>query len=113
MSANVQLPPVRARHTTHVPASVPTAQRKLNQTARDERNIEMAAAVADWGAYTIKRAEDLARKFNKKPRYFLDLFFQGGIHLVKKQAKTNTHNAFQSVKANELRDSTLFNFFFH
>ena len=50
-------------------------------------------------------ATDLARRFNKKPRYFLDLFFQNGVHLVHKKTKVNAHNAFISMKAQELRDS--------
>jgi hypothetical protein len=38
-------------------------------------------------AYTLTLATDLGRRFNKKPRYFLDLFFQGGVHLVTKTRK--------------------------
>jgi len=113
MSANVQLPPTRTRHTTHVPAPIPSAQRKLKKQAQEERDTEIANSVAEWSAFTIKSAEDMGKKFNKKPRYFLDLFFQGGIHLVRKHTKTNPHNAFQSAKANELRESMLFNLFFY
>ena len=62
----------------------------------------------DCKANTLMLAMDLAHRFNKKRRYFLDLFFQGGVHLVHKQMKVNPHNAFLSMKAQELHDSALF-----
>ena len=65
-------------------------------------------AVHDWKANTLTLAMGLVHRFNKKRQYFLNLFFQGGVHLVHKQTKVNPHNAFLSMKAQELHDSALF-----
>ncbi|KAF8954280.1 hypothetical protein BDZ97DRAFT_491743 [Flammula alnicola] len=43
-------------------------------------------------------------RFNKKPRYFLNIFFHGGARMVNHHEKINPHNAFISLKAQELRD---------
>jgi hypothetical protein len=100
--------PSRKRHTVSRRAPLTLAQRKERSTASHKRQGEIDDAVRDWKSTTLTLATDLARRFNKKPRYFLDLFFQGGVHLVHKQMKVNPHNAFLSMKAQELRDSALF-----
>ncbi|KAF8179465.1 hypothetical protein BJ912DRAFT_804022, partial [Pholiota molesta] len=46
----------------------------------------------------------LAERFNKKPRFFLDAFFHGGVRMINHHEKVNPHNAFISRKANELRE---------
>jgi len=46
----------------------------------------------------------LAERFSKKPRYFLDIFFSGGARMVTHHDKINTHNAFTSLKAQEICD---------
>lgn len=100
--------PSRKRHTVSRRAPLTSAQRKERSTASHKRQEEIDDAVRDWKSTTLTLATDLARRFNKKPRYFLNLFFQNGIHLVHKQVKVNPHNAFLSMKAQELRDSALF-----
>ncbi|KAJ6493857.1 hypothetical protein DFH09DRAFT_946910, partial [Mycena vulgaris] len=40
--------------------------------------------------------------FDKKPQYFLNIFFQGGVHMVNHQEKANTYNVFKWDKANQL-----------
>lgn len=50
------------------------------------------------------KANELAERFNKKPRHFLDIFFHGGARMINTQEKVNPHNAFLSLKAQELRD---------
>ncbi|KAF8801633.1 hypothetical protein BYT27DRAFT_7261760 [Phlegmacium glaucopus] len=73
--------------------------------ASRKRQEDIDDAVREWKASTLTLATDLACRFNKKQRYFLDLFFQSGVHLVCKQTKVNPHNAFLSMKAQELRDN--------
>jgi hypothetical protein len=65
---------------------------------------EIDIAVNEWLDSTHKLSKDLGERFNKKPRYFLDIFFSGGVRMVHQQEKVNPHNAFNSLKAQELRD---------
>jgi len=95
-------------HTVSRKAPLTDAQRKEKSAASQRHQNEIDKAVCDWKATTLTLAMDLGRHFNKKPRYFLNLFFQGSVHLVHKQTKVNPHNAFLSMKAQELRDSVLF-----
>ncbi|CAK5261819.1 unnamed protein product [Mycena citricolor] len=60
--------------------------------------------IADWFKSTIERADELSKRFNKKPRYFLDHFFQGGARMVNHQEKVNPFNAFKAFKAKEIRE---------
>lgn len=103
-TTSLRLPPSRKRNRVSRRAPLTNAQRKERSVASGKRQEEIDEAVRNWKASTLTLASDLARRFNKKPRYFLDLFFQGGVHLVHKQTKVNPHNAFLSMKAQELRD---------
>ncbi|KAJ7220384.1 hypothetical protein C8J57DRAFT_1015512, partial [Mycena rebaudengoi] len=58
-----------------------------------------------WFADTQAKAHELAERFQKKPRYFLDIFFQGGAHMVNHQQKVNAYNAFKSEKLAECREN--------
>ncbi|KAJ6511742.1 hypothetical protein DFH09DRAFT_1333628 [Mycena vulgaris] len=51
-----------------------------------------------------KEKPDLAEKFDKKPRYFLDIFFQGGACMVNHQDKGNPYNMFKAEKAVQHRE---------
>jgi hypothetical protein len=53
----------------------------------------------------MEKAEELAVRFDKKPRYFLDVFFQGSARMVNHQEKINPYNAFKSEKGAEVRES--------
>ena len=105
---SLHLPASHKRHTVSRRAPLTDSQRKERSAASQKRQDEIDEAVCDWKANTLTLAMDLAHHFNKKHRYFLNLFFQGGIHLVHKQTKVNPHNAFLSMKAQELHDSALF-----
>lgn len=111
-ASSLRLPSSRKRHTVSRRAPLTDAQRKERSISSQKRQEEIDEAVRDWKASTLTLASDLARRFNKKQRYFLDLFFQGGVHLVHKQTKVNPHNAFLSMKAQELRDSVWHSFSF-
>ena len=102
------LPRSRVRHTVLSKARLTESQRKERSTRSHKRRAEIEDAVHEWKAYMLTLATDLGRRFNKKPRYFLDLFFQGSVHLATKQGKVNAHNAFLAMKAQELRLSMFF-----
>jgi hypothetical protein len=103
---SVRLPRSRVRYSTiSSKVRLTESQRKERSARSHKRRAEIEDAVGEWKAYTFTLATELGRRFNKKPRYFLDLFFQGGVHLVTKQGKVNAHNAFLAMKAQELRQS--------
>lgn len=103
--ATVLLPPTRLRNVTTKPAPLTEAQRKERAERNRIRQDEIDEAVEAWKMTTLTTANELAERFSKKTRYFLDLFFQNGAHLVHKHSKVNAHNAFLHMKAEELRDS--------
>jgi len=86
------------------PPPIPNHQRKEKLAKRQENQRQIDEAVAEWYAYTLAKADDLGKRFNKKPRYFLDIFFQGGAKMVTHNNKTNAFNAFKSLKAIELNE---------
>jgi hypothetical protein len=98
-----RLPRSRTRHTVSSKAPLTHSQRKERTARTRKRRDEINEEVREWKASTLKLATDLARRFKKKPRYFLDHFFQGGVHLVTKQGKVNPYNAFLAMKSSELR----------
>ena len=79
------------------------------RTAWAERHNKIQAEINDiineWMKSTLNTASKLAHQFVKKEHYFLDIFFQGGAHLVHKKTKVNAYNAFKHLKAEELRDN--------
>ncbi|KAJ6455347.1 hypothetical protein C8R45DRAFT_1187918, partial [Mycena sanguinolenta] len=58
----------------------------------------------EWFSYTEAKAIELGKKYDKRPRYFLDIFFQGGARMVNHQEKVNPYNAFKAEKAAQRRD---------
>ena len=107
--SSVLLPPSRIRKAATSKSAAPTPAQR---TARAERNnrlqTEIGEAIDEWTKTTLNTASELARRFDKKERYFLDIFFQGGVHLIHKQTKVNAYNAFKHLKAKELRDGESF-----
>lgn len=93
------------REANNKSAPIPAQQRQKKLEARKDKQEAIDDAVGEWYSYTIAKADDLAQRFNKKPRYFLDIFFQGGARMVNHQSKVNPYNAFKSLKAQELSDS--------
>ncbi|KAF8164963.1 hypothetical protein B0H34DRAFT_687201 [Crassisporium funariophilum] len=94
----------RVRHTQHKAAPIPAKQRKEKAAVREKNQEAIDEAVDEWFASTMSKANELAAQFNKKPRYFLDIFFHGGARMVHHHEKVNAHNAFVSLKAQELRE---------
>jgi len=94
----------RVRHTTSKPAPTTAAQRKEKAKQREDNQEEINAEVTDWFNETMAKASILAAKFNKKPRYFLDMFFHGGARMINAVEEVNPYCAFLSLKSQELRD---------
>lgn len=95
---------MRIRHTQHKSAPLTVKQKKEKATQREETQAAMDVAVDEWFDLTTAKANELAEHFNKKPRFFLDIFFHGGARMVHHHEKVNAHNAFVNLKAQELRD---------
>ena len=107
--SSVILPPSRIRKPATSKTAAPTpAQRKARAERNSQLQTEISNAIDEWMKSTLNTASELARRFNKKERYFLDIFFQGGAHLIHKQTKVNAYNAFKHLKAEELRDGETF-----
>jgi len=67
-----------------------------------EKQVAINEAISEWYSYTLSKADELAEWFHKKPRYFMNLFFQGGAHTVTHWEKINPYNAFMSLKVQEI-----------
>ena len=87
----------------HVP--IPAEQRVKWQEACRERREELDAALIAWESHTLSKAEELAERFGKKPRYFLDLFYQATARIASRHAKVNGFNAYKSKRISEMRES--------
>ena len=98
-ASSLHLPSSCKRHTVSRQVPLTDAQCKERSISSQKHQEEIDEAVCDWKASTLTLALDLAHHFNKKQHYFLNLFFQGGIHLIHKQTKVNPHNPFLSMKA--------------
>jgi hypothetical protein len=83
------------------PPPIPNHQRKEKLAARQEKQEQIDKAVSEWYTYMLAKADELGKRFDKKPRYFLDIFFQGGAKMVTHHHNTNPCNAFKSLKAME------------
>jgi hypothetical protein len=90
------------------PPPIPSQQRREKLAVRQETQRLIDDAVSEWYTYTLAKADDLGKRFNKKPRYFLDIFFQGGAKMVNHHHKTNAYNAFKSLKAADLNEGFFF-----
>jgi hypothetical protein len=107
--SSVLLPPSRIRNAATSKSAVPTPAQRTARAERSNRlQNEIGDAIDEWTKTTLNTASELARRFDKKERYFLDIFFQGGAHLIHKQTKVNAYNAFKHLKAEELRDGESF-----
>jgi hypothetical protein len=85
-------------------APLTAAQVNENREKREKRQAEIDTAVDEWREMTNEKASELAARFDLKTRYFLDVFFQGGAHMVNHQEKINAYNAFKHEKAVENRE---------
>ena len=103
--SSVVVPPTRLRNAASSKRTPLTnVQRKERAASNSLRQAQINEAVEAWKQSTLDTAADLANRFDKKERYFLDLFFQAGTHLVHQHKKINAHNAYLHMKAEEMRE---------
>ena len=93
---------IHIHHTQHKAAPLTLTQKKEKAAQREENQAAINTAIDEWFSSTTAKANKLAAHFNKKPCYFLNIFFHGGAHMVYHHKKINPHNAFMSLKAQEL-----------
>jgi hypothetical protein len=104
VTATISVPRVRDDIPKTKPAPIPSDQRKEKIAQREKMQEEIDDAVQEWFDTTMAKAAELATRFDKKQRFFLDIFFTGGARMLTNQEKVNPHNAFISLKAQELRE---------
>jgi hypothetical protein len=56
------------------------------------------AHTTEWWTYTQVKAQQMAAEFDMKEWYFMDLFLQGGAHMIHHQESINPFNAFKMPK---------------
>jgi hypothetical protein len=100
-------PRIRSNNAVTKLPPVPAEQLKEKAAARAQNQADIDVAIQEWFDATQQTANQLAERFNKKPRFFLDAFFHGGARMINHHEKVNPHNAFISRKANELREGVL------
>lgn len=90
-TVQVMSTPRQRNPPTHKPPPIPSQQHKEKLTAHQEKQQLIDDAVSEWYTYMLAKADDLGKCFNKKPRYFLNIFFQAGAKMVNHHQKTNTY----------------------
>ncbi|KDQ59365.1 hypothetical protein JAAARDRAFT_192876 [Jaapia argillacea MUCL 33604] len=80
-------------------AALTAAQQKANVLCGLATQTEIDAEVCSFVTHALSLADHLREKYKKKPHYFLNLFFNGGVRVSKKHTKINPSNVFQSMKA--------------
>lgn len=83
---------------------IPPEQRHQRNEANRECRDEINAGIIAWENYTLSKAEELAARFDKRPRYFLDLFYQATSHLASRHEKPNGFNIYKSKRIAEMRE---------
>ncbi|KAJ6491154.1 hypothetical protein C8R45DRAFT_1096671 [Mycena sanguinolenta] len=86
------------------PAPLTQEERQTKQITRETRQALIDEWVNEWKAYTMQKAAEYGAEFDLNPRYFLDIFFQGGAKMVHHQERINPFNALKSEKAAENRE---------
>ncbi|KAJ7142730.1 hypothetical protein C8R44DRAFT_866034 [Mycena epipterygia] len=85
-------------------APVPALHLQQKRVDREKKQGDIDDAVGEWKDFTFAKAEELAARFDMKARYFLDIFFQGGAHMINHQQKPNPYNAYKAERAAENRE---------
>ncbi|KAK1216231.1 hypothetical protein PQX77_021145 [Marasmius sp. AFHP31] len=97
-------PRIRHAESKPKPPTLTKEQRDALNEQRRENNESIKKDVEEWLVEVTKKADSLAAKYKRTRRYFLDMFFQGGVRLVRPRAQTNSYNAFKYVKAKRARE---------
>jgi hypothetical protein len=93
------------RHVGNPKKATPltTEQQKEKAAARAKKQARIDVYGQKWMEDTANLAATMATEFDMKPRYFLDIFFQGFAHMINHQDAINLYNTFKSFKAAEVR----------
>ncbi|KAJ7740451.1 hypothetical protein DFH07DRAFT_751617 [Mycena maculata] len=95
----------KARHGESKKHPPLTAEKhKENQEKHEEKQDGIDQALAVWWEGSVALANDLSTRYKQKPKYFLEMMFQGGARMVNSQSKINPYNAFRAEKAAECRE---------
>ncbi|KAJ7463589.1 hypothetical protein FB451DRAFT_1403611 [Mycena latifolia] len=84
----------RTRQPPKQPRAPLTAEQKKQNRDDSEKELGEMDDEIHW-----------PERFDKTPRYFLDIFYQGGARMVNSHTKVNAYNAFKSEKAAECREN--------
>ncbi|KAK1227506.1 hypothetical protein PQX77_009482 [Marasmius sp. AFHP31] len=79
------------------------AERKRRRLERQTQYTAIKIRMAKLRRLVREECVQLGKDFRKKPRYFTDMFFQGGTRIHKPANKPSSFNAFISKKSRECR----------
>ncbi|KAJ7730225.1 hypothetical protein DFH07DRAFT_781667 [Mycena maculata] len=74
---------------------------KENREKRKEKQDGMDQALAAWWEGSVALANDLSTCYKQKPKYFLEMMFQGSARMANSQSKIDPYNALRAEKAAE------------
>ncbi|KAJ7205816.1 hypothetical protein GGX14DRAFT_568713 [Mycena pura] len=99
----------RMRTGNHSKKAAPLTAGQLEEkrAARNDKQARIDARVQQWMESTNELAQSMATEFDMQPRYFLDIFFQGGAHMINHQEAVNPYNTFRGLKSMEARGQGL------
>ncbi|KAK1218521.1 hypothetical protein PQX77_011587 [Marasmius sp. AFHP31] len=83
--------------------SMTCAERERRRNNRKSNYVKMKLRIGALRRYVQAECAQMGLDFDRKTRYFLDMFFQGGVRVSKPANEVNDFNAFKSNKAYELR----------
>ncbi|KAJ6521708.1 hypothetical protein B0H19DRAFT_1043656 [Mycena capillaripes] len=95
---------IRTGNHSHKPAPRTAEKLKEKRDARADKQGRIETRVQQWMEDTNQLAQAMATEFDMDSRYFLDIFFQGGAHMINHQEAINPYNAFRGLKSMELRE---------
>ncbi|KAJ6550324.1 hypothetical protein B0H19DRAFT_1093671 [Mycena capillaripes] len=98
---------MRTGNHSHPPAPRTADQLKEKREERIGKQERIDARVQQWMESTNELATTLGKEFELSTRYFLDIFFQGGAHMINHQEAINPYNAFRGLKSMEIREQGL------
>ncbi|KAF8135251.1 hypothetical protein K438DRAFT_764836 [Mycena galopus ATCC 62051] len=93
--------PAPATHHSAPPSPAPNPLLSLVTNRKPTARHALTSKLFDHIKAT---ADQLAERFDMKARYFLDIIFQGGAHMIKHQETVNPYNAWKHKKALENQD---------
>ncbi|KAL0567628.1 hypothetical protein V5O48_014361 [Marasmius crinis-equi] len=94
----------RPRHSKSQPPKLTKEQREHLNLERKKKNEAIKSEVEQWLKDTLQKADDMVKLYGRSRRYLLDMFFQGGVKLVRPRNKPNAYNAFKWWKSRENRE---------